>query len=297
MIKRILWVVAAIALGATGTFAQDDALPEGAKLIAEGFSFPEGPAIDAKGVLWFTDPRGNTIHTWDGKELKQIADDTQGGNGLAFDKEGTLYVCQGGGAAVGKLEANRTIATVVAQADQLPLASPNDLVFDHRGNLFFTNPGRRGVPSIVRAGTDGASTIVASDPQYPNGIGISPDGKWLYVCDTMGGSALWRYPLSEDGEVGEGAEFINFGRGAPDGMAVAASGNLYVAMNLAAKITVVNPEGNVIKEYQFPTGSGTTNVCFGGPDWKTLYITCGSSGKVYEMPVDEAGLVPYSHRE
>ena len=144
---------------------------------------------------------------------------------------------------------------------------------------------------------NGETGVVGDDAQYPNGLGISPDGKSLYVCDTMGGSAIWRYPLKGNGEAGDGELFVKFGRGGPDGMAIAASGNLYVALNLAAKVVVVNPEGETIKEYQFPRGSGVTNVCFGGEDWKTLYITCGNSGKVYKMPVDEPGLIPFSHRK
>lgn len=278
--------------------AQDEnTLPPGAKLIASGFSFPEGPAIDLQGVLWFSDPRGNTIAKMNGDMAEIVVKDTQGANGMVFDKQGNLFVCQGGASAVGKVGADGTIEVYANSAGTLPLARPNDLTFDDKGNLFFTNPGQQGVPCIVRVRPDKSTDVVASDPQYPNGIDISADGKTLYVCDTMGGSALWQYPLSGDGEVGEGKLLIKFGKGAPDGMAVAASGNLYVALNLAAQVVVVNPEGKVIKEYQFPRGSGVTNVCFGGPDWKTLYVTCGNNGNVYSMPVDEPGLVPYSHRK
>lgn len=276
--------------------AQDDALPEGATLIAEGFRFPEGPVIDSEGNLIFSDPRDNALYKWDGKQAAKLDLVTEAGNGLAFDKDGNLFICEGAGAKVSILMKDGARRVAASHADGLPLAAPNDLVFDDNGNLFFTNPGRSGVPTVVRISPGKQPTIVAGDAQYPNGIGISPDGKYLYVNDTMGGSALWRYPLDEKGNLGEGSEFVNFGKGAPDGMAIAASGNIYIAMNLAANITVVSPDGEILNQYPFPRGSGTTNICFGGPDWKTLYITCGASGKVYQMPAPEPGMVPYSHR-
>ncbi len=276
----------------TAAFAADEGPagpPEGAILIGEGYQFAEGPAIAPDGSLYFTDTRAGKVYRWDGKGApKAIAENTAGGNGLAFDIDGNLYTCQGAGRTVSKVNPDGSLTKFCDAADGAPLNQPNDLVFDSHGNLFFTNPGSHSKPCVVRVKPDGTANIVASDQQYPNGIRISPDSKWLYVCDTAGGSKLWRYPLA-DGNLGKGEVFVDFGRGGPDGMTVAASGNVYVALNLGAKVAVVSPEGKVLKEYPFPRGAGVSNVCFGGPDLRTLYITLGNHGKVYSLPADEPG--------
>lgn len=275
----------------------EPSLPEGARLLSEGHSFPEGPLIDRKGRLYFSDPRGNEILQVNGDTVKVVAKDTQGANGIAIDKAGEIFVCQGPGAAVAKLEADGTLTPFITELKGKPLNSPNDLVFDKHGTLYFSNPGRgKGISNIVRVDSSGNASVACSGPQYPNGVGISPDEKWLYVCDTMGGSALWRYPLSPEGVTGEGEVLVKYGRGGPDGIAIAASGNIYVAMNLGSKLVVTSPKGDILKEYVFPRGSAISNVCFGGTDWKTLYVTFSGKGTVYSFPADEAGHVLYGNR-
>lgn len=277
---------------AASAFAADEGPagpPDGAVLVGEGYKFAEGPAIAPDGSLYFTDVVAGKIFRWDGKGApKAVAENTAGGNGLAFDKDSHLYTCQGPGRTVSKVNSDGSLTVYCDKVDGGPLNAPNDLVFDAQGNLFFTNPGRETKPTVVRVKPDGTANVVASDQQYPNGIGTSPDGKWLYVCDTAGGSKLWRYPLA-DGDLGKGEVFVDFGRGGPDGMTVAASGNVYVALNLGAKIAVVSPAGKVLKEYPFPRGAGVSNACFGGADMKTLFITLGNHGKVYSLAVDEPG--------
>lgn len=291
-------VLAAAMMSAMPAWVQD--LPAGAVLIAEGYSFPEGPAIDKQGALFFSDARGNTISKWTGKTAEVVLKDTLAGNGTAFDKEGNLYICQGGGQAILKMTPDGKAAPWVTTADSdKTLNRPNDAVFDFEGNLFFTNPAR-GVGEtpvgVVRVRPDGTAETVATDQQYPNGTDISPDGKTLYVGDFSGGSTVWKYAIAPGGELGKGEVFIQFGTGGPDGIAVAASGNVYVVLNMASKIVVVAPDGKVVKEILFPKGSGVTNLCFGGADFKTMYITVGMKGTVYTMPADELGMKLFSHR-
>jgi len=296
--RKVICFCSIAVLTVTAVAAQDEAVaPEGAKLIAEGYEFPEGPVVDSEGTLYFSDVRGNKILRWNGSTTETFLEDTKGANGLAFDKKGNLFACRGEGKDVVKISPGGEMNVVADSADGKELNSPNDLVFGLDGTIYFTNPGRGGLPSgVIRVNPDGKAQMIGSEPAYPNGIGMSPDGNWLYVNDTMNRSTIWRYELKDDGTVGAAEEFAQFGRGGPDGLAIAASGNLYIAMNLGAKVTVLSPGGETLEEFQFGRGSGVTNVCFGGPDWKTLYITLGNAGTVYSLEVDEPGLKPYSHR-
>jgi len=283
-----------LALGGMA-FAQDE-IPEGAELIAEGYKFPEGPLVDKDGNLFFTDVQGALVLKYDGKAVSVFAKDTLGANGLALHTDGTIYACQGGGPAIAKFAPDGSMSTHISEADGKPLNAPNDIVIDLNGNIFFSNPKRGGDGSgVVRIKPDGSAAVVATDQSYPNGIAISPDGKTLYVNDLMSGGIIWKYPLDAEGELGSGEQLITVG-GFPDGMAVAQSGNLYCALHAEGKFVVVSPGGELLREIPFGKSAGATNVCFGGPDFKTLYVTLGRAGKVYAIPNDEPGMKPFSHR-
>lgn len=284
-----------LAFGVLAT-AQDE-LPAGAKLIAEGYKFPEGPLVDKDGTLYFTDVRGNLVLKYDGAEVSVFAENTDGANGLALHQDGSIYACLGGGFAIAKFMPDGSMSTYLKEVDGVSLNQTNDIVIDLNGNIFFSNPGRGDAQSsVVRIRPDGTAAVVATDQKYPNGIAISPDGKTLYVNDLMGVAPIWKYSLDAAGELGAGEKLVEFGSGFPDGMAVAENGNIYCALHAKAKIMVVSPAGEIVREIQFPKGSGVTNMCFGGPDFKTLYVTLGVAGKVYELANDEAGMKPYSHR-
>lgn len=279
-------------------------LPPGARVIAENYKFPEGPAIDRAGNLYFSDVWGEKILKWDGSNTTVFVENTGGANGLAFDAAGNLYACAGKAHAILKFSPSGERSTVLTEVDGLPLNQPNDLVFDANGNLYFTNPagfsGSRdgNTPvSVVLLRTNGTASIVSSGAiVYPNGIGLSPDGKTLYVNDFLSGSRIFYLPVLEDGTLGAADTLKGFASGGPDGMAVAASGNVYLALNLRARILKVNPKGDIIGEIVFPKGSGVTNLCFGGPDMKTLYITLAGRGSVVALEVDEPGLPLYGNR-
>jgi gluconolactonase len=283
--------------------AQEE-LPPGARILVEGYNFPEGPAIDREGNLFFSDVWGHTIYKWDGTTAAPFATETTGGNGLAFDADGNLYACAGSGHALLKFTPDGQRSTVLSEIGGLPLNQPNDLVIDAKGNLYFTNPagftGSREGHTPVSVGLlrpDGSASVVsAGQIAYPNGIALSPDGKTLYVNDFLGGSVVFEYPVKADATLGTGSALVRFGSGGPDGLAVAASGNLYVALNLGAKIAKVSPEGEKMGEIVFPKGSGVTNLCFGGPDMKTLYVTMARNGRVVALEMDEPGLPLHGNR-
>lgn len=289
----------ALCLIALPVQAQPTDLPEGARVIAEGLKFPEGPAIGPDGDLYFSDVWGHTIYRWDGETVAPFATETTGANGLAFGADGTLYACAGDGAALLKVSAEGEITPWIPEVDGQPLNSPNDITIHPGGLIYFTNPaGFAGAKeghtpvSVVLVRPDGSASIVSSGVvSYPNGIALSPDAKTLYVNDFLGGSRIVKFPVNEDGTLGEASDLVNFGGGGPDGMAVAASGNLYVALNLGAKIVKLSPEGEQLDEIAFPKASGVTNLCFGGPEMKTLYVTlAGGQRKVIAIELDEPGL-------
>jgi gluconolactonase len=300
----MLWLVMVLlAAVIPPVHAQDDLLP-GARILAEGLKFPEGPAIDRNGTLFFSDVWGHTIYKWDGEAAVPFAEETTGANGLAFDAEGNLYSCAGGGHALLKFMPDGERSIELTEMGGLPINQPNDLVFDAKGNLYFTNPagftGSKDGHTPVSVGLlrpDGSALIVSEGQVvYPNGIALSPDGKTLYVNDFLGGSVVYQFPVNEDATLGPGTVLIRFRAGGPDGLAVAASGNLYVALNLGAKIVKVSPEGELLGEITFPKGSGVTNLCFGGPEMKTLYVTMTRNGRVVALDIDEPGLPLYGNR-
>ena len=293
---RITMAVLGLAIAFCGTaFAQED-LPDGAKLIGEEYKFPEGPLVDKEGNLFFTDVQGELILKYDGESVSVFAEGTLGANGLALHTDGTIYACQGGAPAIAKFSPAGAMSTHLKEVDGEKLNAPNDIVLDLNGNIFFSNPQRGGDGSgVIRIRPDGSAEVVATDQSYPNGIGISPNGKTLYVGDLLSGSIIWKYPLAADGDIGEGEQLITLG-GFLDGMAVAESGNIYIAQHAEGKIAVVSPEGELLRSIHFAKTSGVTNMCFGGPDFKTLYVTLGRAGKVYAIPNDEPGMKPFSHR-
>lgn len=296
-------MILVILTGATHLWAQDE-LPAGARVIAEGLKFPEGPAIDLQGNLVFSDVWGTKIYRWDGTSASVLIDPSGGANGLALDPSGNIFACAGAEAAILRYAPSGEKTVLLKEVGGKPLNAPNDLVFDAVGNLYFTNPaGFSGAKeghspvSVVLLRPDGSASIVSSgELAYPNGIGLSPDGKTLYVNDFLGGSKVFKFEVKEDGALGPAELFVDFGAGGPDGMAVAASGNLYVALNLKARVMKVTPDGQFSEFLVFPKGSGVTNVCFGGTDMKTLFVTLAGKGKVVTFDIDEPGLKLYGNR-
>ncbi len=293
-------ILCAIATDASAQRPKRPSLPDGAVLLGEGYKYPEGPMVAPDGTLYFSESRGTKVHRRASDEFDLFYDGPEGCNGLAWGPDGNVYACGGAGAVILKITPSGEASVFVDKVDGAPLNAPNDLAFDSHGNLFFTNPlglGADGetsaVASLVRVRPDGSAAVVATDAQYPNGVGVSPDGRWLYVNDLLGKSRVLRYPLDENGDLGEMETMIEFGRGMPDGLAVAASGNIYVCLNLSAKIVKLSPSGEVLGEIEFPRGSGVTNACFGGADMKTLYVTLGNKGTVYGVPIDEPGMKLY----
>ncbi|WP_240939415.1 SMP-30/gluconolactonase/LRE family protein [Diaphorobacter sp. HDW4A] len=298
------------------------------KVLAKNLRFPEGPVALSDGSICFVEiaaGRVSRVHP-DGR-VSLVASTGGGPNGLAAGPDGALYVCNNGGFIVkdvngechvvhGELPADyRTgsiqridletgkVSTLYTHCNDVPLTAPNDLVFDAEGGFYFTDFGKirkrqREVGSIYYAKPDGSSIVEVAHPvANPNGIGLSPDQRTLYVAETET-SRLWAYPIIRPGKVShEGFPSPNGGHlvcGLPgyqrfDSLAVQADGNICVATLIAGAITVISPEGKVLHQVKMPEPY-STNICFGGKDRKMAYVTLSWSGQLIELEWPDAGL-------
>ncbi|MDD5065116.1 MAG: SMP-30/gluconolactonase/LRE family protein [Phycisphaerae bacterium] len=271
----VLAVSAAVSCGAEKV----SVAAEGAKVekLAGGFKFTEGPAADKEGNIFFTDIHNNRIHKWtlDGK-LITFDKDSGGANGLFFDKKGDLLVCEGGRRRVVSIGQNGRRKVLADKYDNKQLNSPNDLWADANCGIYFTDPRYGGKVGMEQGGEyvyyllpDHKKLIrVIDDMVRPNGVIGTADGKTLYVAD-HGGGKTFVYAINEDGTLSNKKLFAPEGS---DGMTIDNEGNIYLTTNVVA---VYNKNGEKIETIEVP--EQPSNVCFGGKDKKTLFITARTS--------------------
>jgi gluconolactonase len=270
------------------------------EVLAEGFRWSEGPAWDrARGRLLFSDVPSNVVHAWSEKDglstfLKPSGytgpegggGREPGANGLAFDAQGRLILCQHGDRRISRLENGRFV-TLVDRFEGKRFNSPNDLVLAADGSIYFTDPpygltktfddpGREiGWNGVYRLGPDRRVSVLVKDLRAPNGIGLSPDGRTLYVGQSDGDRpVVMAYDLAPDGAVSNGRVFFDTtplrknGPGAPDGLKVDRDGNVFTTG--PGGVLVLTPKGEYLGT--IVTGVPTANLAF-GDDGSTLYLT------------------------
>lgn len=269
------------------------------EVLATGFDWSEGPVWDAAGKrLLFSDIPRNSIYAWTpekGIELfLQPSGYTgaaaygrePGSNGLAFDKQGRLILCEHGDRRIARMDMDGGKVTLADRYQGKRLNSPNDLVVHSSGDVYFTDP-IYGLPQGAKdprreldfcgvfrwSARDGSVTLLYKDLPRPNGIALSPDEKTLYVANSEGSRAIWMaFPVLADGNVGEGRLFADATpmklRGGPDGMKVDRDGNIWSTG--PGGIHVMTPQGKLLGRIE--TGEATANLAF-GDDGSTLYIT------------------------
>jgi gluconolactonase len=286
--------------------------------------FLEGPAVDADGNVFFSDIAGNRIMKMDAAgKVSVFRADSGRTNGNCFDAQGRLVSCEGGEQGPGRRRIVRTemktgkIEVLTEKYEGKRYNSPNDLCIDTKGRVWFTDP-RYGADrsdleldaeAIYRIDPDGKVTRVLSQPevQKPNGIAITPDDKTLYVIDSNpkdgGNRKIWAFDVSADGKPTKQRLVYDFGKGrGGDGMRLDMQGNLWVAAGISYKrssgettdvppgIYVMTPQGKLLG--RIPVGEDLlTNLAFGGPERKTLYITAGKT--LYKVPVSVSGYALY----
>lgn len=294
--SRFLFAAAFITVIAPSPRAQSSIIEPGAKveLLANGFQFTEGPASDKAGNVYFTDQPNDRILIWsvDGK-LSTFMEKSGRSNGLTFDRKGNLWACADEKNELWRIARSGKITVAVKEYQGKLLNGPNDVWIRPDGGVYFTDPFyRRDYWNRQKSEQDGQCVYffepkknrlirVVDDLKQPNGIIGTADGKILYIAD-IGAQRTYRYGIRRDGTLENRTLFCEMGS---DGMTIDSEGNVYLS---GKGVTVFNPAGKKIE--QIPINAGwTANVCFGGKDRRTLFITAMQNLFSLRMRVKGAG--------
>jgi gluconolactonase len=259
---------------------------EGWQLVSEGHKFTEGPAVNAKGELFFTDIPNNRIHKvgLDGK-VTVFAENTGGANGLMFGPDRRLFACANGKKAIVAYDMAGKEWNVAEDI------TSNDLVVNHDGNIYVTDPGNKKVWLI---NSSGEKRMVDDKIGRPNGVALSPDQSLLLVADTSG-QFVYSFQIQPDGMLAHRQRYFHLHlvdgstQSGADGMKVDASGNLYVTTEMG--LQVCDQAGRVNSIIPKPQRAWLSNVCFAGPQLDELVVTCGD--KVYKRKVKAKGVLAF----
>lgn len=294
------------------------------ELIAEGFEFPEGPIAMADGSVILTEIKAQRLtRVWPDGRKETVVETGGGPNGAAIGPDGAIWITNNGGAfewleregllIPGPTPASHTggmiqrydptsgrLETVYDACDGRRLIGPNDLVFDKAGGFWFTDhgcstPEGRKFGALYYAKTDGSHISRQRDHIIsPNGVGLSPDEKAVYVADTQLGR-LWAFDVESPGVLAPppgfapGRVICNLpGYQLLDSLAVEAGGKVCVATIINGGITAFDPDGST--EHHAVPDLICTNICFGGPDMKTAWVTASATGKLYRCTWPRPGL-------
>ncbi|MBN8890066.1 MAG: SMP-30/gluconolactonase/LRE family protein [Rhodospirillales bacterium] len=288
------------------------------RVVASGLRFPEGPVWLADGSVALVEiARGTVSVVAPDGGVRVLATPGGGPNGLALGPDGAFYVCNNGGflwheaggvlrpglqppdytgGRIERVDAHTGAVTVLYEAcGEYRLRGPNDIVFDAEGGFYFTDLGKarpreRDLGGVYYARADGSGIVeLAYGLMSPNGIGLSPDGRTVYVAETLT-ARLWAFELDSPGVARKHAMAPHGGRLVAglggyqmfDSLKVDAAGNICVATLVTGAVTVIAPDGRVLRVVQFPDPM-TTNICFGGADLRTAYVTLSGSGQLVAL--------------
>lgn len=293
--------------------------PANLRVVATGLAFPEGPVAMADGSIVLTEiAAGRVTRVAPDGTTSTVAEPGGGPNGLAVGPDGALYVANNGGCFAfhdllgltfpgspppaewpghGSLQridlGTGEVTTLATACGDVPLRAPNDLVIDADGGIWFTDHGVREERTSDRTGfywcnLDGSGLVEAVVLDAPNGIGLSPDGSRVYVAETHTGR-LYGWNVDGPGQVSgagllapKGAELVGDpGGGAMfDSLAVDGDGWICVAtLGLTPGISAFSPDGSEVELYPMADPL-TTNICFGGDDGRTAFVTLSGTGQL-----------------
>ena len=273
-----------------------------AERVATGFVFTEGPLWHPEGYWLFVDVRrepGAIFRLAPGGEPEIFREPSNGSNGLTFDLQGRLIMCEGDGRRMSRRELDGSITTIADRWEGKRLNRPNDVVCHSDGSIYFTNPGGRIDPSereidfsgVHRIAPDGAVTAVVNDIEYPNGLTFSPDESILYVANTRERMHIAAYDVQRNGTVTGGRVFADMSSaetdGVPDGMKVDSEGRVYCTGPGGG--WVFAPAGQLIGIIRLP--EIPANCAWGGPDNRTMLFTARTS--VYTLRMTTPGISPW----
>lgn len=296
------------------------------RVLAEGLRFPEGPIALQDGSVLLVEIEARTLTRIAVDGTKTVVAQLDGGpNGAAIGPEGKVYICNNGGFVwhedddglrpagapagdpIGWIECvdldTGYVERLYGGDGPVPFRGPNDLVFDKHGGFWFTDAGKGTPRSIHRGGVyyakaDGSFIAEAIYPMWQaNGIGLSEDGNRLYVAETVTGR-IWEFDVTEPGRVRKAGFPSPHGgsllAGLPgyqlfDSLAIDSAGNVCIATLMNGGITVVSADGKSVEHIALPDRY-VTNICFGGPDLRTAYVTLSASGRLIAFDWPRPGL-------
>ena len=292
---------------------------------AADLGFPEGPVMLPDGAMLVVEIARGCITRLDTGGRKTVVATPGGGpNGAAFGSDGLLYVCNSGGFSWnteggrlvpsgkaadysgGRIERvdidSGKVEVLYTSCNGFPLKGPNDIVFDRQGGFYFTDHGKRrrrevDLGGLYYAKTDGSLIRELVQPMImPNGVGLSPGEDKVYVAETRTGH-LWGFDILSPGVIRQQPPHENGGHhlAGPvgftsyDSLAVELDGNICVASLVLGGVNVMAPDGAFVEFVPMPDPI-RTNICFGGPDLSTAYITLSSTGRMVSKPWPRPGL-------
>lgn len=250
----------------------------------------EGPACDSKGNIYVVNfARQGTIGrvTPEGKaEVWVTLPGKSVGNGIVFDGKGIMFVADYVGHNILRIDPATRAISVFVHSDRMN--QPNDLAIAPDGTLYASDPNwGKGDGQIWRISTDGKLTLAAGAMGATNGIEVSPNGKTLYVNESVQRN-IWAFPITADG-LGEKRLVKKFDGFGFDGMRCDVDGNLYIARYGKGTVVKLSPEGKILREIDV-LGAAPSNLCFGGPDGRTVYVTEVKNRRLVQFRVDKPGL-------
>ncbi len=269
--------------------------------LATGFRFTEGPLWHPDGYLLFVDIRTSRIYRLEpGGEPEIFREDSGESNGMTFDSQGRLVVCEMINRRVSRREADGSYSTLADGWNERRLNRPNDVVLRSDGSLYFTNPGRERLDpasvdmqfnSVHRIRPNGDVDLAAPGVEYPNGIAFSPDERVMYVANTRPGQYIIAFDLDDDGEVRGARHFADMRsptatNGVPDGMKVDAEGRVYCTGPDGC--WVFDPSGELLGVIRLP--EYPANCGWGGADGRTMFFTANTSVYSLRMTTRGAGV-------
>ena len=281
-----------------------------AQRLATDFVFTEGPVWHPDGHWLFVDVRRSLMfRVSPSGELEAFRENTNGANGLTFDLQGRLIMCEGDGRRISRQEPDGSMTTLTETSDGKRLNRPNDLVTRSDGSIYFTNPGNRIAPAdreidssgVHRIGPDGSVTAVTGELNFPNGLAFSPDESILYVAITRRDDGciqekergeecthqlIRAFDVAADGSLSNDRVFANMFSaqdGVPDGMKVDSQGRVYCTGSEGC--WVFDSSGNHLGIIRLP--EIPANCAWGGPDHRTMFFTARTS--VYTMRMTTPG--------
>jgi gluconolactonase len=268
---------------------------------ADLHSFLEGPSFDRAGNLYVTDiPYGRILRVTPAAEWEVVAEYDGWPNGLKFHRDGRAIIADHRRGLMALDVASGRVEPLLEQVRREGFKGTNDLVFASNGDLYFTDQGQTGLQDatgrVYRLRPNGNVDCLIDNVPSPNGIALSVDETVLFLAVTRA-NQIWRLPLHPDGSTSKVFAFITLSGGltGPDGLAVDSDGGLVVAHCGLGVVWHFDRLGQPKLRINSATGLLTTNVAFGGPHGRTLFITESETGTILQAELPAPGLTLFSH--